>query len=502
VTIIPSPQQIAVKDFIRTGTGSANIEAAAGAAKTTTLLQILPEIPATRSVAFVAFGKEIAQEIKAKVEPMKLKNVTVGTAHSYGFGSYRRNVSRVTVKGNKLVKIAREEFTGEYEHLQEFVVSAASMAKQYGIGIAEEDTDSVWEKMFDHHDMLLNLPDNVSIAQAVDASRYLLNISNNMRNVIDFSDMIYLPLLHNMKMWQYDYILLDEAQDTNRTRRILIKRMLLPGGRLIAVGDSRQAIFGFTGADADSMDKIAEDFNSITLPLSVSFRCPKAGVRLAQQYVGEEHIQYHDNAIEGEIKSCAIDNVSNLVKPEDVIICRNMRPLVTLAYQLLRKGVGCRVEGRAIGEGLINTALRWKSSRTVQILQDKLEAWGEKEIAKHKDKGNNSMCQKIEDQVETLLVFIMQCDPDDKVETLVNNIRSMFDDTEKGDNQHVVVLSTIHKSKGREWKNVFGLGMNIYSPSKWATKAWQMEQENNLLYVLLTRFKETLTLIEIPAKSK
>lgn len=497
-----SPQQSAIVDFIPNGKGSGVIEAGAGCAKTTTLTKALEAIPANNSVAFCAFNRPIALEIKHKIEPLNLQNVTVGTLHSFGFGAVRRSISRVKVDGDnnrKLRELAQREFNGEYENLREFVTTAARMAKEYGIGATCPDDVENWQEMLDHHNLWDSLPEGVTEETGIDAAQYLLNCSNQLRQIIDYSDMIYLPVLHKMKIWQYDYILLDEAQDTNSTRRALVKMMLKPTGRLIAVGDSAQAIYGFTGADSNSLDRIRTDFNAVTLPLTVTYRCPKNVVNLAHNWVDESKLQAAESAPDGIVDSCELQDVVKLAGKKDAIICRNTKPLVELAYSLIRNSVACKVEGRSIGEGLIKLAQRWKSVKTVGELEARLEQWAENEIAKHKAKGNDSRCQVVEDQAQTLQVFIMQCEDSDSLDVLVGKIRSLFGDTEQGC-QQVLTLSTIHKAKGREWDRVFALGMDTYSPSRWAKQAWELEQEDNLCYVQVTRAKNHLTLVNVPAK--
>jgi superfamily I DNA/RNA helicase len=62
--------------------------------------------------------------------------------------------------------------------------------------------------------------------------------------------------------------------------------------------------------------------------------------------------------------------------------------------------------------------------------------------------------------------------------------------------QDMLVLSSIHKAKGREWKRVFWLDRHSTCPSKWARQAWQQEQERNLMYVAATRAQELLVDLE------
>ena len=485
-----SPQQITAVNAIASGNESIVLEAVAGAGKTSTLIEMLKVCRG--SVAFMAFNKTIANEIEEKIARQNLSHVKVGTVHSFGFGALRRAVSRVNVNGNKLQDLARQEFNGEYENLRQFVTAAAAMAKEVGIGAVVENSYENWIQMFDHYDLWESLPQTVSNESAVNAAQYLLNVSNEITNVVDFADMIYLPILNKYKIWQYDNVFLDEAQDTNGPRRELVKMMLKPGGRLVAVGDSHQAIYGFTGADHNALKLIQEQFEAKTLPLSVTFRCPKNVVKVAQKWVN--HIESHESSDDGIVDACEVAQLPGLVTQKDAIICRNTKPLIEIAYTLIRNKIACKVEGRKIGEGLIKLAQRWKV-KTVSQLADKLEDWSEKEILKYREKGNDTKCQIIEDQTETLFVFIDQCHADDTLSVLIEKIRALFDDTQ---NKEILTLSTIHKSKGREWNRVFALGMNTYSPSKWAKKSWEMQQENNLLYVQVTRAQKHLTMVNVP----
>jgi DNA helicase II / ATP-dependent DNA helicase PcrA len=85
------------------------------------------------------------------------------------------------------------------------------------------------------------------------------------------------------------------------TRRALLRMMVAEGGRCISVGDENQACYGFTGADADAMDLVAQDWNAVRMPLSINYRCSKAVVRHAQTMVPE--IEARDQAPEGSIKT-------------------------------------------------------------------------------------------------------------------------------------------------------------------------------------------------------
>jgi DNA helicase-2/ATP-dependent DNA helicase PcrA len=138
--------------------------------------------------------------------------------------------------------------------------------------------------------------------------------------------------------------------------------MLKPGGRLIAVGDPYQAIFGFTGADNDSLDQIRRAFNAITLPLNASFPVP-AGGRGSCPEVGEPHRAGGDGSGR-EVRTIKyaelVEASEKALDGRDAILCRKTAPLLELAFSLIRRGVGCRVEGRDIGTQLVNLIRKYK----------------------------------------------------------------------------------------------------------------------------------------------
>ena len=477
-----SPQQKTAVATAAETDSSFVLEAVAGSGKTFTLLRILEVLSGT--VCFTAFNKEIASEISEKVKTIQSEaDIKVGTRHSFGFGAIRRAFSSVKVDANKLKTLARNSLPTP---IIPFAPAAARMAK----GFCPENYNE-WLAMIDHHNLWDLIPDSFSDQTAIQTAQELLKLSNETTKMIDFEDMIYLPIVHNLRVWQYNTLLLDEAQDTNRAGRMLLKKMMKPDGRIIAVGDPCQAIYGFTGASVNALEEIKRDFNAITLPLSVTYRCPKAVVNYAQKWVN--HIESHPDSKDGEIIFQSPSEMLKSIQPGDAIICRNTKPLVETAYSLLRQNIPCKVEGRKIGEGLIKIIKKWKTVKTVSALQTKLEEWSEKEIEKNKTRERYMVCQEIEDKVNTIQIFIEQCDPEDLISVLEEKIKNLFSDN---GGSNMVVLSTIHRAKGKEWDNVFCLKMGELSPSKWAKKSWEHVQEENLCYVQVTRSRDKLFIVD------
>jgi superfamily I DNA/RNA helicase len=162
-----------------------------------------------------------------------------------------------------------------------------------------------------------------------------------------------------------------------------------------------------------------------------------------------------------------------------------------MAFALIKRGVACHVEGREIGDGLLKLARRWKTVKTIDALRDKLQDWCEKEVAKFMAKKKEVKAEQTRDRVDTLLALMDGC-PD--LGCVERKIETMF-----ADNAPTLTLSTVHRSKGREWPRVFILGRRQYMPSSFARQDWQLVQEENLIYVAITRAQSDLVYVDVDA---
>lgn len=487
----PTPQQAAVIDFANHGSGSGIVTAVAGAGKTTTLVEAVRVLTGTTAV--LCFNKSIADELKARM-PVR-DGLNIGTSHSFGFAALRDALgSGIKVEQYKVSNHA-ERSVGLERWEKGSVCELVSLVKQFAIGCdgGMPDTDATYWEVAQRFNV--EFPEGKNAQHYITKARELLNVCRKDKREIDFDDMLYMVLALDINVRQYDNVLVDEAQDLNVAQRILIRRMVKEGGRLIAVGDPRQAIYGFRGADSDSFRLIKEEFNAVDLPLTVTFRCPKLVVEEAQRYVS--HITAHETAPQGEVKTLLTPaEIEDEAKPGDVILCRFNRPIISLAFKFIRKGVPAKIAGRSIGMQLVKLVDRWKTVKTFEGLRTKLEAYLVAELKKAQAAKSQAMAEKVVDMVGTLF-DMMDALSDAKganmsrVDELKDWITSNYSD--KIDGARFITLSTIHKSKGLEWPRVFFYGSEETSP--FAQQDWEFEQEANLKYVALTRAQKQLFLI-------
>jgi DNA helicase II / ATP-dependent DNA helicase PcrA len=481
----PSTQQVDFFQWILTERGSCVLEAVAGSGKTTTLVEALKIMDG--SIFFGAYNKKIADEIQLKAG--NKVGLVVNTFHAAGNRAWKKIAPKAQLDGNKCRNLYRAEFSGnpDYFKFESPVLALVSYAKQAAIGAINSAADvSLWYFLVDHFNVDCLGEDEIVVEAA---QRILAKSVENDMKIIDFDDMIYCPLVHHVKIDQYDWVLIDEAQDTNASRRALALLMLKRGGRLIAVGDRHQAIYGFTGADADALDLIANAVNAVQMPLTVTYRCPKAVVVEARKYVS--HITAHESAIEGTVSHLKGDIVLS-AKVGDAILCRFNAPIIELVYRFIAEGIPAKVEGREIGASMKTLVKRYKA-KSYSVLVDRLDGYAEREGVKLRIKERESQAVAIQDKVNCIKVIIdrvQKIDPKNAnpVDRVCQEIDTIF---ENDVNAKCVLLSTIHKSKGREWKNVYWLQTGA---SKWARMDWEKEQEQNLNYVAVTRAQEHLIL--------
>jgi len=492
----PSKYQTAIYNWVKNGKGNCIVSAAAGAAKSTSALESVRLMKG--DVLMLAFNSKINQELKTKVSQMFLPNVECQTFHACGKSVLLKSKGYHKVDASKVYFITEKHCqTQELQAARPFIQKLVSFAKNYAIGVKNGGKDindvSAWMEIVKTQDCSLDA--DISIEMAIEISIEILKESNRDFKVIDFDDMIYLPLIYDCNFKKYAFLVVDEAQDTNIARKLILKKLCGNDTRLLIVGDSEQAIYGFTGAESDSMNILKDMFNCIELPLSICYRCDKNIIVEAQKYVPT--IEFWEGNGEGIVREekyvdfCTNVATYNLTK-KDGILCRNNAPLVAMAFSLIRNGIGCRIEGKDFAKGLLNICNKWKVTN-LNVFMEKLVKYFDKEF----EKASKAKMVVLEDKLETFVILIERCQSLGKhdVSSLKNLIESMFSDKDDNNVPNCVVLSSIHKSKGLEFDRVFCLGNGQFIPSKYAVTEEQLAQENNLLYIATTRAKHELCLV-------
>lgn len=465
------------KDFLETIVGTnknISVSATAGSSKTTSCLLALKVIPRFRKTIFLSFSNTIVNELKARVP----SHVKASTLHSLGMNYLSTYYPGIKVNPTKYVQLALEQFGVKNKQTFKKAFNIQEISDYVRMTLTELDVDKIAE-MCDRFD--------VDYTEETIEMTIKLIRSDDYPRSIDFADMIFLPAIkEDIIQDQFHYVILDEAQDCNNAQILFCKNILKPEGRLISVGDPNQAIYGFSGSDINSFESIKKIDNTISLPLSICYRCGINIVMEAKKLF--PIIEYNPKGHMGEVRNGHWDEIQG----GDLVISRNNAPLVDLYFKLIDNGVKAKIVGKEIEKGIIELAEQCMSPikdgfnnnllRKVDDLVSELTSRGVTNPANHQRYQN--LCDKID------LLEIINNKTHSTAE-IVPTIKSIFvDETKEG-----ARLMTIHKAKGSENDRVFF--MKEYKdkqliPSKYATQPWQKLQEKNLEFVGITRAKKEL----------
>ncbi len=457
------------------------IEAVAGSGKTTTIVEYAKRTKACRGLA-IAFSKRIASELEARMP----RHFECKTMNALGHRSWIAALQgkKIKLDANKLFNCAKDlnipsELIGD-------AMALARMARVNGIVPRQETRNKIEGFMPDAADSWEELADTFDLEYSADLlvySRELLaeSINQAFNGVIDFDDQLYMTVLFDAPFPPYDIIIIDEVQDLSPLQHEMVARFRHKTSRIIAVGDSHQAIYGFRGADNNSMTNFRDKFNLKELPLTISYRCPKRVVKEAQKYVS--HIETSDTALDGQVYHNT-DKISLFdLDHGAAVLCRNTAPLVETAWKLIRAGISVNFLGKQLGKGLTRLVTKLAQSPiSIDIFKENLIKWSKREIQRRPRTE-----PQIQDKVDTLLILSRDCQT---TAELHQKIERIFEST-----TGAITLATIHTSKGFEWDTVYILNKHLI-PSVYATQPWQLEQEDNLMYVAITRAKNTLVYID------
>lgn len=481
----PSQYQLDFYSEVETGQGNLFLDAKAGSGKTTTCIEALNRLPARRpgeyvqlQIRMLAFNKSIADELKRRVPSW----VTCSTFHSLCFGALKQVIGhKVEVNANKVRLIAYRVVGDRNNPDTANIIRLVSLAKNLGIGVLIEASTMAFQTLIFEHDLQF---DNET--KAIQYAMDILRQSNFNHREIDYDDMIYLALLLNAPFVRLDYCFIDEAQDLNPTQIEVLKRCRGTQSRFFFVGDPHQAIYGFRGAGVDAVKQIVAAFACKTLPLSVCYRCGSEIIKRAQKHVPD--IVAWEGTGTGKVEELH-SYTPEIFVPGSAVLCRNVAPVVGLAYGLLKRDVPCAIIGRDIGKQLIDLITRMRATN-LEHLQDQLRKWRETELIRvEKEHGSP---ESVTDKFDCVMAFIRGLDMDSQtISSLVAKIELMF--VEQTDASRVSLCS-IHKAKGLEWSRVFILDREL-CPSKYARTEKALRQERNLEYVATTRAKQHLIFI-------
>jgi hypothetical protein len=467
----PTEEQRQAIDQFRTGS-SLKINAYAGTGKTSTL-ELLAESTMKRG-QYIAFNRDIVRDAKDKFP----SSVNCATSHGLAFKAtpsrYKNNSDKMTkrLNANQLAEVLGfKRWTIDTKHALE-PRSQGYLVLETLRRFMQSAHPELHPQHVPRHGSLLAAPEPTMKAvteYALHAAKHVWDRMKDERDVI--------PLGHDgyLKLWALseptiatDFILLDEAQDTNPVVLDVLRKQ---SAQMIYVGDKYQQIYEWRGA-INAMEKIETQG---TVYLTTSFRFGAAIAEVASKVLAllNEKRPIRGNPIInsriGHLTPRTILARSNASTVSAIIesLDADKRPHLvggTEEVMDMLRGVQDLKDGRQSSAPDFFGFDKWQ-----QVI----------EFARSGEGGHLlSFVNLVEARGERQLMWALN--------------RTV--DEEKSD----VVISTAHKAKGREWAKVRLMDDFLRSqpgqrqPQDARSKNAHDPAEVRLFYVALTRAKEAI----------
>ena len=493
--MIASRRQEAVYDTWENTDKNILIQAVAGSGKTTTLLEIVRRCD--KRTLFLAFNKAIQEEIQGRIDNEGLRQGKALTMHALGLMAIRnwRNFQIKSNKNMQMVKVVQDRNIGRMRQL--------TWEKKVQLSFTLMDFNDVSRiYLTDDMDEIITHMGNMDKSYYKQDDAWLESLwrdmlelrhefDNELRPIIDFNDMIYLPIVKELYIPVHcSYLLVDEAQDLNYAQHILLDRFIDQGHiqRWVAVGDTNQSIYGFSGSYENSFDRFKEKPNTVELPLDICYRCPVQVLNYANEIYNVMDGHKRNDGTVATVKDPAE------VKHGSLVICRNTAPLIDLFFVLLGLGKAVNLKGEDMLPA-IRKFLKPYTYRTVAVAKKKM--YDDLLTLEHRKEYSDNDRAKyfwFKNQYDNVVALITHMVPDRsiKVKDLVDQLDTVFSET----SVDAITLCTIHKAKGLENPVVYILNEHLI-PSKMARSDQQLKQEKNLKYVARTRAMEEMYFLNL-----
>ncbi|MBB5081281.1 UvrD-helicase domain-containing protein [Nonomuraea endophytica] len=422
----PTIEQQSVIDAYLTGKNLV-IEAGAGAGKSSTL-KMCAATTRGRKGLYLAYNKSIQADAAKSFPP----DVTCKTAHSLAFGAVGRLYARrLKAPRMRAFDIAKALKINEPIRVNDLLISPQMLARVVMVTVARFCQSGYTEITNQPVPRLTGLDDYDTMAVLRTVVPPLAAAAWADIRRTDGR----LPFSHDayLKIWSlseprlpYDYVLLDEAQDSNPPVISIVEGQR--NAQKIIVGDSAQSIYGWRG----SVNAMAS-FDGVRLTLSQSFRFGEA--------VAEEANKWLD-LLDAPLRLTGFDQINSRLDelPDpDAILCRtNAATLRQAVEQMEAHRRVAIVGGGSQIKSLAEAAIQLKAGAGCAHPElFAFQTWGQVQDYVEQEESGSDLAPMVR--------LIDQFGPDEII-SLIEGLAA--------EDRADVVLSTAHKSKGREWHRV------------------------------------------------
>ncbi|OUO56289.1 hypothetical protein B5F75_06645 [Candidatus Avelusimicrobium gallicola] len=281
-----NPQQLEAVNY---DGGPCLIVAGAGTGKTKTLTTKIAKLIADgyhpARILAVTFTNKAAQEMRERVEalvPGTGNRVWIHTFHSFGVRLLRQNAQALGLS---------RDFAIYDDSDQKKVVSL--ILEQMGIKDPKKEINQIVSLISRAKDDMVSPETMMQSATAsgldfkIRAAEVYRRYEQKLKEAgaLDFGDLLVKTVVllrdhedvRNYYQDFFQYILVDEYQDTNHTQYLITKMLAAKRRKLCVVGDPDQSIYSWRGANIRNILEFEKDFQDVkTITLEQNYRSTKA----------------------------------------------------------------------------------------------------------------------------------------------------------------------------------------------------------------------------------
>ncbi len=292
------------KEAVETINGPLLILAGAGTGKTRVLTTRYVYILHTQNIhpsqiLAVTFTNKAASEMKeriAKISQISLQSAWIGTFHSIGVRILRRHGSYIQLQPNFTIIDTDDQIRLIRQIIKDFKIddkkyTPKSVAHKISVlkdkAIDEKQAKAYEDAVITH--IYNEYQERLKILNAVDFGDLLLNCLKL------FS--LHSDVLEYYKN-QFEYILVDEYQDTNVSQYIWLRLLAQSSSpeipqKICCVGDDDQSIYGWRGAEVGNILRFEKDFvGSKIIRLEQNYRSTTAILNVANKLIACNKSRY------------------------------------------------------------------------------------------------------------------------------------------------------------------------------------------------------------------
>jgi DNA helicase II / ATP-dependent DNA helicase PcrA len=232
-------------------------------------------------------SKEMRERVRKMISRKESRGLTLSTFHSLGLNFLKKHIDQIGYHPNFILQTPTETESILVEILKQHKYDITEI-KIPNIQSIISKIKNMGENYFKELQLSLNTNDSIAADIFPDYNKSL-----KMLNSVDFDDLILLPIrilkekeeIKKIYQKKFQYIMIDEFQDTNSTQYELIKLLVNEKQNLCVVGDDDQSIYGFRGSDLNLILNFEKDFQNVQV------------VRLLQNYRSNDKILSAANSL-------------------------------------------------------------------------------------------------------------------------------------------------------------------------------------------------------------